>query len=47
MFKRLVAALVSIAAVLPGCDAIFLDEFKPGITTAAEVQKRMGNPGSE
>jgi SmpA / OmlA family len=48
MFKRLVAGLVSIAAsVLPGCDAIFLDEFKPGITTAAEVQQRMGEPATE
>lgn len=48
MFKRLVAALVSVAAsVLPGCDAIFLDEFKPGITTRAEVHQRMGPPAAE
>lgn len=48
MFKRLVAGLVSIAAtVLPGCDAIFLDEFKPGSSTAAEVHKRMGQPSAE
>jgi outer membrane protein assembly factor BamE (lipoprotein component of BamABCDE complex) len=48
MFKRLVAGLVSIAAsVLPGCDAVFLDQFKPGISTSAEVQKRMGTPASE
>jgi len=48
MFKRLVAGLVSIAAaVLPGCDAIYLDEFKPGISTATEVQQRMGPPAAE
>ena len=48
MFKRLIAGLVSIAAsVLPGCDAISLNEFKPGISTAAEVQQRMGPPASE
>lgn len=48
MLKRLFAGLLSLAAaLLPGCDAIFLDEFKPGITTAAEVQKRMGAPAAE
>lgn len=48
MFKRLVAGLVSLAAaVLPGCDAISLNEFKPGISTAAEVQQRMGAPAVE
>ena len=48
MFKRLIAGLVSIAAsVLPGCDAISLNEVKPGISTAAEVQQRMGSPASE
>lgn len=48
MFKRLVAGLVSLAAaVLPGCDAVYLDEFKPGISTAAEVRRRMGEPAAE
>lgn len=48
MIKRLLAGLVSLAAtVLPGCDALFLDEFKPGITTSAEVEKRMGPPATQ
>jgi len=48
MFKRLFAGLVSLAAaVLPGCDAIYLDEFKPGISTATEVRQRMGAPAAE
>lgn len=48
MFKRLVAGLVSLAAaVLPGCDAVYLDEFKAGISTAAEVRQRMGEPAAE
>lgn len=49
MFKRMLATFISLAAaVLPGCDAaIYLDELKPGITTAAEVRQRMGEPGSE
>lgn len=48
MFKRLVAALVSLAAgVLPGCDAVHLDAFTPGRTTAAEVRERMGPPAAE
>lgn len=48
MIKRLLTGLVSLAAtVLPGCDAIFLDEFKPGVTSSAEVQQRMGPPSAE
>ena len=48
MFERLAAALVSIAAaILPGCDAIYLNEMKPGITTAAEARTRMGEPNAE
>jgi len=35
------------AALLPACDAVNLPEIKPGITTAAEVRSRMGNPGFE
>lgn len=48
MFKRLAAALVSIAAaILPGCDAIYLNEMKPGVTTLAEARERMGQPSAE
>lgn len=35
------------AAILPACDAINLREFKPGVSTAAEVRARMGEPGAE
>lgn len=35
------------AALLPACDAFNLPEIKPGITTAAEVRSRLGNPGFE
>ncbi|MBS1160559.1 MAG: hypothetical protein H6R15_2978 [Proteobacteria bacterium] len=35
------------AALLPACDAVNLPEIKPGLTTAAEVRARMGNPGFE
>lgn len=35
------------AALLPGCDGIALKELKPGISTAAEVRARMGNPTAE
>jgi len=35
------------AALLPACDAVNLPEIRPGITTAAEVRSRMGNPGFE
>lgn len=42
------AALAAIsAALLPACDVFNLQEIKPGITTAAEVRSRMGNPGFE
>lgn len=48
MFKRFLAGLLSIAAsVLPGCDAISMNEFKPGISTAAEVRQKMGAPSAE
>ena len=48
MIKRLLTGLITLAAtILPGCDAIFLDEFKPGITTSAEVERRMGRPAAE
>ena len=35
------------AALLPACDMFNLQEIKPGITTAAEVRSRLGNPGFE
>jgi outer membrane protein assembly factor BamE (lipoprotein component of BamABCDE complex) len=42
------AAVAAIAtAILPGCDSAALYEIKPGITTAAEVRAKMGNPGYE
>ncbi|MBI2308370.1 MAG: outer membrane protein assembly factor BamE [Rhodocyclales bacterium] len=48
MFKRLVAGLVSLAAaLLSGCDAIYPDQFKPGISTATEVERRLGPPAAE
>lgn len=48
MFKQLAAGFVSLAAaVLPGCDAIHLDEFKLGVSSAAEVRQRMGAPAAE
>ena len=39
------AATVIGAALLPACDAVNLQEIKPGITTASEVKTRMGEPG--
>lgn len=33
------------AALLPACDVVNLQEIKPGLTTAAEVRSRMGEPG--
>jgi outer membrane protein assembly factor BamE (lipoprotein component of BamABCDE complex) len=48
MFKPHVTGLVSLAAsLLPGCDAIYLDEFKPGVSTAAQIRERMGPPSAE
>lgn len=44
----LASALAALgAALLPACDAVNLPEIKPGLTTAAEVRARMGNPGFE
>jgi hypothetical protein len=42
-----VAATTLIASVLPGCDVVSLKELKPGVSTAAEVRSRMGNPAQE
>ncbi len=41
------AATALIAILLPGCDAVVLQEIRPGITTADEVRAKMGNPGFE
>lgn len=41
------ATAAIVAAVLPACDSVNLQEIKPGITTAAEVRSRLGNPGFE
>lgn len=35
------------AALLPACDAVNLPEIKPGVTSAAEVRQRLGEPGFE
>ncbi|MCL2635687.1 MAG: hypothetical protein FWD50_03535 [Betaproteobacteria bacterium] len=45
--KGLFATLASllVAALLPACDAINLPRIQPGVTTAAEVLERMGEPG--
>lgn len=48
MSRRFFAHLLSlVAAVLPGCDVVSPDEFKPGIATAADVRARMGPPSAE
>ncbi len=39
------AASALIAAALPACDAVNLQEIKPGLSTQAEVRARMGQPG--
>ncbi|MCL2525363.1 MAG: outer membrane protein assembly factor BamE [Betaproteobacteria bacterium] len=43
IFAALASALA--AALLPACDAVNLPRIQPGITTAAEVLERMGEPG--
>lgn len=48
MTRKLLAALSSaFLAFLPACDAVFLQELQPGISTALEVRDRMGPPTSE
>jgi len=45
---KLPAWIAAIAtALLPACDAVNLPEIKPGITTASEVESRMGKLGFE
>lgn len=41
------AAAAVTAAILPACDADNLKSIRPGITTSAEVQARMGPPSAE
>ena len=42
------AALATLCTtLLPACDVVNLQEIKPGITSAAEVRTRMGEPGFE
>lgn len=44
---RFAAAIAAVAAVvLPACDGVNLHELKPGISTAAEVRARMGEPSA-
>ncbi|MDR2188706.1 MAG: outer membrane protein assembly factor BamE [Azonexus sp.] len=42
-FAAIASALA--AALLPACDAVNLPQIQPGVTTAAEVEQRMGEPG--
>jgi hypothetical protein len=42
-----VAVTAITAAILPACDAFNLQELKPGISSAADVRSRMGEPGME
>lgn len=46
-FSRwITAATATVAsALLPACDVVNLNEIRPGVTTAAEVKARMGEPG--
>ena len=44
--RWITTASAAVASVLlPACDAVNLNEIWPGITTAAEVKARMGEPG--
>lgn len=49
MIRKLIRYLLSsmVAAVLPACDSLNLNELKPGISTAFEVRDRMGTPSME
>ncbi|KAB2928310.1 MAG: outer membrane protein assembly factor BamE [Dechloromonas sp.] len=42
-FATLATAVAS--ALLPACDVFNLPQIRPGVTTAAEVLERMGEPG--
>ena len=39
------AATALIAILLPGCDAVVLQEIRPGITTADEVRAKLQGSG--
>lgn len=41
------AVLAALVAVLPACDYVALRELKPGVSTKADVQARMGVPSGE
>ena len=44
--RWITAATAAVAsALMPACDIVNLNEIRPGITTAAEVRARMGEPG--
>lgn len=49
MLKRLFTGLLSglLAAILPACDSVNLDQLKPGVTTMAETRAIMGPPAME
>jgi outer membrane protein assembly factor BamE (lipoprotein component of BamABCDE complex) len=49
MIRTLIRYLLSsmVAATLPACDSLNLNELKPGISTAFEVRDRMGTPSME
>jgi len=42
-----VVATTVVAAFLPACYVVNLQELKPGVSSAAEVRSRMGNPAQE
>jgi outer membrane protein assembly factor BamE (lipoprotein component of BamABCDE complex) len=44
-FNVVTSALAAVA--LPACDYVNLQELKPGVSTAAEVRSRMGDPAQE
>lgn len=47
LIQWLASALAALAAMLlPACDVANLPAIKPGITTAAEVRERLGEPGA-
>lgn len=41
------AAAAIASTLLPACDNVVLQKIKPGITTAAEVRARLGDPGNQ
>ena len=48
LIRWLSTAGAAIASVLlPACDSVVMQEIKPGISTAAEVRARLGEPGNE